>query len=87
MFYAMTVNQTFWEQRLDLFVALAPVTALWHTQSDLFKYGSLLEPTLTELAQKLKVWHILGSLAGDGTYLLCGALPKLCQLAEGFLIT
>lgn len=87
MFYAMVQNQTFWEERLNLFVALAPVTALWHTQSDLFKYGSQIEPELTKLAHDLKVWHILGTLAGDGTYILCGEFIKLCQFAEGFLIT
>jgi pimeloyl-ACP methyl ester carboxylesterase len=87
MFSAMSFNQTYWESRLNLFVALAPVTALWHTQSELFKYGSLLEPEIATLASDLKVWHILGDLAGDGTYILCGELPKLCRFAEGFLIT
>ena len=87
MFSAMSFNQTYWESRLNLFVALAPVTALWHTQSDLFKYGSQLEPEIATLASDLKVWHILGNLAGDGTHILCGELPKLCRFAEGFLIT
>ena len=63
------------------------MTALWHTQSDLFKYGSLIEPELEKVAKELKIWHILGNLAGDGTYLLCGVLPKVCRFAEGFLIT
>ena len=45
MFYGLTANQTFWEERLNLFVALAPVTKITHTTSSLVKYlVSISEP-------------------------------------------
>ena len=87
MFYVLSQNQTFWEERLNLFVALAPVTALWHTQSTLFKYASKIEGTIGETASVLRVWDVLGPFASAGTKVLCGALPELCKLAEGWLIT
>ena len=43
MFYGLTANQTFWEERLNLFVAIAPVTKIYGFPSILrpfIKYGS-----------------------------------------------
>lgn len=87
MFYGLSANQTFWEERLNLFAALAPVTRLTHTGSDLFKLAAQMEGTIAEVASALHVWDILGPFCSAGTTALCGALPSLCQMAEGFLIT
>lgn len=43
LFYALSDQPDFWKERLNLFVALAPVTRLDNTGSDLFLYGSKLE--------------------------------------------
>jgi hypothetical protein len=36
MFYGLSANQDFWKERLNLWVALAPVSKLDKTRSELF---------------------------------------------------
>ncbi len=43
LFYALSDKPDFWKDRLNLFVALAPVTRLDNTGCDLFLYGSKFE--------------------------------------------
>jgi len=42
MFLAMGHDQSFWEKRIDLFIATAPVI-MPNQYSKLFKFGSLIE--------------------------------------------
>jgi hypothetical protein len=37
MFYALSQKPDFWKERLNIFVALAPITRLDHTGSEIFK--------------------------------------------------
>lgn len=87
MFYALSVNQDFWKERLNLFVALAPVTNLANTRSDLFKYTA---GSINVVAWALNLGHIyeiLSSPSDIATEVTCGLIPQFCKLAEGFLIT
>ena len=43
LFYALSDKPDFWKDRLNLFVALAPVTRLDNTGCELFLYGSKFE--------------------------------------------
>ena len=87
MFYAISDNQEFWKERLNLWVALAPVTKLDHCKSllmqELSKFESLVESTLNFL----HVYDLLGGPASAGTKIACGTFPWICQFGEGFLIT
>ena len=40
MFYGLAENQDFWKDRLNLYVALAPVTRLDHAKSELMVFFS-----------------------------------------------
>ena len=40
MFSAMSQDHEFWKERLNVFIALAPVTKLTYTGSELFKFLS-----------------------------------------------
>ena len=48
MFYALTANQTFWEERLNLFVALAPVTKI-------YGFPSVIRPIIKIIAPPIKM--------------------------------
>ena len=48
MFYGLTANQTFWEERLNLFVALAPVTKVYY-------FPSIIRPVLNFGAPYIKI--------------------------------
>lgn len=40
MFYAISENQSYWEERINLFVALAPVTRIGNCKSKMVKFLS-----------------------------------------------
>ena len=75
MFYALSAFPDFWESRLNLFVALAPVTALSHCTAALFKYGSRIIGPLQEAFNIAHVYSILGPVSATGTKIACGMIP------------
>jgi hypothetical protein len=87
MFYGISNDQDYWKERLNLYVALAPVTRLNNCGSQLFVWASSIYKALLATLNLVKVWSILGGPASVGTKVACGLFPPLCQFAEGFLIT
>ena len=87
MFYALSKNEEFWAERINLFAALAPVTRLDHTTSPLFKYFAGLGNSLSSILSVFHVYDILGQLSNTGLRWICGPLPIVCSFGEGFLIT
>ena len=87
MFYAITEDQDYWEQRLNLFVALAPVTRIDHCKSKVMRFVSTFIGILDKTFDFLKIYHILGDKFNFITKIACGIDPEFCQYSEGFLIT
>ena len=58
MFYALTANQTFWEERLNLFVALAPVTKIYYFPSILRPVLKVIAPPLKALCDMFHVYYL-----------------------------
>ena len=80
MFYAISANQEFWKERLNLWVALAPVTKLDHCKSGLIKLFSEFEAVLGSTLNFLGVYELLGGPASVGTKIACAALNTITQL-------
>ena len=87
MFYGLAENQDFWKERLNLYVALAPVTRLDHAKSELIVFFSKFYKEIQSAAKLLHVWDILGSPAHYASKLICTVIPDLCLIGERFLIT
>lgn len=87
MFYAISRDEEFWAERLNLFAALAPVTRLDHTTNLLFKYFAGLGHSLASIANVFHIYYILGGGTNEAIRLLCGPLPFICEVGEGFFIT
>ena len=87
MFYALSKNEDFWAERLNLFVALAPVTRLDHTTSPLFKYFAGLGSPLSKVLNVLGIYNFLGSTSNKALKLICKPLPFVCKVGAGFFIT
>ena len=87
MFYAVSAHQEFWKERLNLWIALAPVTKLDHTKSDLFLLFAQFTSIIQEAANLLHVWSILGGPSNAASKLICGTIPDICLFGESFLIT
>ena len=87
MFSSLSMHTAYWKERLNVFIALAPVTRLHYTQSELFKLVSGDYNVIKTMADGLHIFSVFGGFLTDGTKVICGTLPRLCKLAEGFLIT
>jgi hypothetical protein len=87
MFYALQAEPDYWKSKLNLFVALAPVTRLQNTTSDLFKYSAKAVNLIQDAFNFAHVWSTLGQGSAAATKIACGLVPSFCQLMEGFLIT
>jgi lysosomal acid lipase/cholesteryl ester hydrolase len=87
MFYALQKHEDFWAERLNLFVALAPVTRLDHTTSLLFKYFAGLGGTLSSVLGVFGIYDMLGQSSNWALKIICKPLPFVCEVGEGFFIT
>lgn len=88
MFYGLSHQGDFWKERLNLYVALAPVTNLAHTTSELFVNLSQVEKELQDILYAFHIYSVLGdSVTSAAMKVTCGLVPEFCQFAEGFLIT
>ena len=87
MFYGIAKQEEFWKERLNLYVALAPVTRIDHCGSDLFVFLSNVWRLFEDSLYLVHVYSILGPIAAEGTKIACGIMPEFCKFAEGFLIT
>jgi len=87
MFYALATKPAFWAQRLNLFVAFAPVTRVDNTTSELFKYGAKASGLIKSTLYLAHQYEILGPFESQISKITCGLLPDFCKFAEGFLIT
>jgi hypothetical protein len=87
MFWGLSDQDKEWEKRVNVFIALAPVTRLTNTKSELFKWISPLSNFFRETVYAIHVYEILGSYSSLATKATCAVFPSFCKFAESFLIT
>lgn len=87
MFHALSNVPDYWEDKMSLFVALAPVSQISHTTNPMFKYLSYAVNEVVDAADLLRIYEVLGPDAALATKALCSIAVKFCKLAEDFLIT
>ena len=80
MFAALARNPDYWRQKVNLFVALAPVTSLHDTTSPLVRLMASIQKTVEDVADKLHIYTIFGDGISDFiTSAFCKNLPDLCN--------
>lgn len=88
MFYNLAKeDSSYWGERLNLFVALAPVTWIDHTTSKLFADISVMGNIARDALYAAGVYHLLDGWQSLTMQIACRLIPELCQFGEGFLIT
>ena len=60
MFYGISTHQEEWKERLNLWIAVAPVTRLDHSKSKLIKLAASYDKQIKYVADYLGAWYILG---------------------------
>lgn len=89
MFYALSSeNQAYFTDKVNLFVALAPVTKMDNTDSKLLKFLDRFESEFDWITTTLDIYELFASSFWVyGFKVTCGAFPSLCYWTEGYLIT
>lgn len=84
MFYALATDHDYWEKRLNLFVALAPVVHLGNTDSIFIKMVSRMDGFASWLFSKWSIGEVFkkGTVKDHGG--LCRFIP-FCSTIAGFL--
>ena len=59
MFYELTKPDTYFKEKLNLFVALAPVTRMNHSSSDLMTFFAKGGDQIRDALYLIKVYHLL----------------------------
>jgi pimeloyl-ACP methyl ester carboxylesterase len=87
MFYSLSKYPEYWADKLNLFVSLAPVTAISHSTSEFLQYISKAEKQILGVANFLGIYEILGPFTADAFSKICYPLPYFCKLMEGYVLT
>lgn len=78
MFYAISDDEAFWKQRLNLYIALAPVTKLDNCKSAFMQMFSKIQGLIGSSLDFLHVYSLLGGPSAEGTKIACGVFPQIC---------
>ena len=82
MFSALAENQTYFADKVPIFVALGPVTKISHTEDAIFKFAADFYDLLSDTCSVLGIHELLGAnwfTSGVST-LFCSHIPELCEL-------
>lgn len=87
MFYALSAHPEYWKSKLNLFVALAPVSQMTHQTCELFKYGSKFINEIWLAFNTFHIYSIMDGCSAVVTKAVCGLIPGFCKVVEGFIAT
>lgn len=87
MFYQLAKPGNDWKEKLNLFVALAPVTRLDHSTSEIMVLISWPWKMIRDLFYLFRIYHIFDGWQAVVMQDTCRIFPSLCLFGEGFLIT
>lgn len=87
MFQALSVERDYWKERLNSFIALAPVTRLRNSKSTFFHMISPLGNYARDAMYAIGVYSLFGPITQTFTKYFCEYLESVCFFAEGLVIT
>ena len=85
MFHALATKEDFWKERINVFVACAPVV-MPNKKYKLFGLGSKIEKSLNGFLRTVRLWELFGHNWSSASRLLRTILPGF-TFAESNLFT
>lgn len=82
MFYSLSVNKQFWANKINLFVALAPVASMQHFNNPLILWLQPFTPIIEFVLKLLNQHSLFGYFSQIATSVICLLDPLLCRAAE-----
>jgi hypothetical protein len=89
MFYGLAEHEDYYKQKLNIFVALAPVTMIPNTQVELFKLLSDMYDEVDDTLDLLNIHSVLNNTwyTSDTVSLFCNLMPPICLAMESLFVT
>jgi hypothetical protein len=89
MFYGLSNFESYYKDKVSIFVALAPVTMIPNTQVDAFKIGADLYDEIDDTFDLLGIHSVLNDTwyTSGTTALFCNAIPSLCLALEKLFVS
>ena len=85
LFYALSVNQNLWKEKINLFIALAPVTRLNNSPNELLNNLSKYLHNIRKVFKSFGIYEVFTEESSAVAKITCGALPQFCLWASKFL--
>jgi len=89
MFYGLAENEAYYKDKLSIFVALAPVTMIPHTEAEIFKFAADFYDEIDDTLNLLNIHSVLNNTwyTSATTKLFCNAIPEFCLLLERLFVS
>jgi len=89
MFYGLANWESYYKEKISIFVALAPVTMLPNTDTYLFQLASDFYDELDDTFDLLNIHSVLNNTwyTSDTAKLFCDALPPFCLALESLFVS
>jgi hypothetical protein len=89
MFYGLSELESYYKNKLSIFVALAPVTMIPNTEAEVFKIASAMYDEIDDTLNLLNIHSVLNNTwyTSATTKLFCNAIPSLCLALEGLFVS
>ena len=86
MFNALSENESYFKDKVSIFVALAPITKITNVQSALIRYASMNYDLIDHTIKTLGMYEIAGANWLDTTITreFCTTLEEFCDLLQKF---
>ena len=85
-FYALQAHPDYWKEKVNLFVALAPVTSLHNTSSALLQVAAKLSTQIKAAADLAHVWSVFTNGVADFvSSQFCVIVPDVCNAMQVFI--
>jgi hypothetical protein len=84
MYYLLATNEEYVKKKVNVFIALGPVMKLTHCKSALIQLVAFNEWLLVDTCELLGIYEFFPAnwLTTGAMKLLCGTIPKLCELGD-----
>ena len=88
IFYGLSFEKArYFASKINLFVALAPLTRVDHVEPWLLQFMASHADTVKYISDKLGWYEIGATWAREGFKTVCGLTPSLCKYTESFFLT
>ena len=89
MFYGLSNFESYYKEKMSVFVALAPVSMIPNTEAEIFKFAADFYDELDDTMNLLGIHSVLNATwyTNATTKIFCNSIPAFCLLLEKLFVS